>query len=76
MIQAIKNFIRHKLGFRDIYHIKGELPLVTKELLENPHELAQIKLTGLSIDSGCVIQIEGKKYMVINSILEVMSYDK
>ena len=76
MRQWIKNFIRHKLGFRDIYYVGGQMPYVTKEQLKDPSELGILHLKGLSIDSGCVIQIEGVKYIVINSVLEVMSYDK
>jgi len=76
MWQWAKSFVRHKLGFRDIYYIQNQMPSTTKKLLEDPEKVGRIQITGLSIDSGCVIQVEGVKYMVINSVLEVMKYDK
>ncbi len=76
MRRWIKNFIRHQLGLRDIYYIQNQMPSATKKLLEDPEKLGRIKLTGLSIDSGCVVQIEGVKYVVINNVIEVMKYDK
>jgi len=49
-------------------HIKAELPILDGDIVRLP-------IGGLLIDSGCVISVDGKKYMVVNSVLEVMTYN-
>ena len=76
MIARVKNFMRRWLGFRDIYYIHNEKPYIKEEFTTpfNNDDIARVVISGLSIDSGCVISIDGKKYMVVNSVLEVMDY--
>ncbi len=71
----LKNFIRHKLGFRDIYYIQNNMPHIKAELPILDGDIVRLPIGGLLIDSGCVISVDGKKYMVVNSVLEVMTYN-